>query len=519
MEEIPAFSDRLQVLNDILRKGIQELCQYSKKNDYLTFPYGRNPDPTPLITEEEFLAKGGLKCEDDEPAFSYEYGFDPLKFLADYLKWAHPDSVQKRLNDKLSAQQSLVFRANHAKRQLQTQEYLVSLMQNLSSGIEWGPYTIPLSSSVVRCVLKPFKRGIIYVQLSIEEDFQNILKTYKLLYDPLLEKSGVSHEGEEGSIEAGNLSKSFDLINLQEKVHYFIRCFSLHLPNDSSSAASAEGIPSFDTKLINSLIDLNLSESKNQPDVDVISILSVYSNVNHFWTIPDPAYSLLTTHSHQPNLYHYTYPEVFPYNRDSIIKLQFFGQLPVNQLQQRWDRIFSKISEFSNACSSSNDTVCSVPLYSCFLGDIFNHSYYDEEVRANIFQYYYSQINKIENNFTPYSCYGKSSSNINPSNTLLNSLTASLLIAWRDSNPQSSQLLKWEETVYKQYRHDIKKYNKKYHIDDGKNKKSKSSSSSSSQHGKGNTAAGGSNTQAHIPPPPVLKRPPVSPQLDALLQV
>jgi hypothetical protein len=512
MEEIPAFPDRLQVLNEILRKGIEELCQYAKKNDYLTPPYGRNPDPTPLITEEEFLVKGGLKCEDDEPPFSYEYGFDPLKFLADYLKWAHPDSVQRRLNDKLGAQERLVFRANHAKRQLQTQEYLVSLMKKLSSGIEWGPFTAPLSSSVVRCVVKPFKRGILYVQLSTEEDFQNIIKTYKLFYDPALERSGVSHDGEEGNIEAAYLSKSFDIINLQEKVHYFIRCFSLHLPNDASPSALLEGIPSFDTKLINSLIDLNLSEPKNQSDVDVIALLSSYSNINHFWTIPDPAYSLLTTHSHHPNLHLYTSPESFPYNRESLIKLQFFGQLPINQIQQRWDRIFSKIPEFDN--SSLND---SIPLYSCFLGDIFHHSYYDEEIRQNIFQYYYSQINKIENNFTPYSCYGNVSTGINLTNSLLSSLTASLLIAWRDSNPQSSQLLKWEETVYKQYRHDLKKYNKKYHIDDGKSKKSKSSSSS--HHGKGNIAGGGSNTQAHIPPPPVLKRPPVSPQLDALLQV
>jgi hypothetical protein len=96
-------------------------------------------------------------------------------------------------------------------------------------------------------------------------------------------------------------------------------------------------------------------------------------------------------------------------------------------------------------------------------------------------------------------------------NDIIKSFHQSFFIAWRDSNPQSSQLLKWEETIYKQYRHDVKKYNKKYNIDDDGKKKSKSSRDKEKKEKE--------VPPAHIPPPPVLKRPPLSPQLDALLQV
>ena len=112
MNEITSFPEKVSVLKNILKNAIQELCEHAKKNKFLEFPYGKNPDPTPLITEKQFVDMGGLACDDLEPIFNYEYGFDPLKFLSDYLVWAHPEAVRKREEEKLKAQSVKANRVN-----------------------------------------------------------------------------------------------------------------------------------------------------------------------------------------------------------------------------------------------------------------------------------------------------------------------------------------------------------------------------------------------------------------------
>lgn len=58
---------------------------------------GRAPLPTPLMSEEEWLKNGGLnsvksgKITDDNNDFVFNYGFNPIKYLADYVQWSHPD--------------------------------------------------------------------------------------------------------------------------------------------------------------------------------------------------------------------------------------------------------------------------------------------------------------------------------------------------------------------------------------------------------------------------------------------
>ena len=116
--------EKFLLLDKILQNGIEKLLEHMKKHNYHEPPFGRLPDPTPLITEDEFLSDGGLNSSDDDPEFKFEYGFDPLKFLSDYLIWAHPETIEARRMAKVDALKRLRFRANHAKLQLLVQLYM-----------------------------------------------------------------------------------------------------------------------------------------------------------------------------------------------------------------------------------------------------------------------------------------------------------------------------------------------------------------------------------------------------------
>lgn len=539
MEEIGSYPEKLQVLNGIIKSGIKELCEFAKKNNYLQYPYGRNPDPTPLITEEQFVAVGGLKCDDDEPLFQYEYGFDSLKFLSDYLLWAHPDAVKQRENEKLAAQERLNFRANHAVRQLHTHDYLAQLVHRMESGIEWGPFVVPLNMNSVRCALKPYKSGVIYVQLSNEKDFQSILKTYKIYHYPPSSSSDQSSSSSSSWNLTGHLlsSKIFDLPNLQEKKSYYIR--SAAIPWDDATM-------SIDAKFHSSMLEMKESDGEKYSEEIAFAteLLSRYANVNRFWTIPDPTFSLFTSHS--PVLTDYSVHHSFPYDRQSLLKLQFFGQLPLTFVQNRWPKPIPKSSSTPStdlapltdeekddlALDIGNNTSSTglLPLYTCFLGDIFEHNFYEQletlqhqmsyssSLEDLILQYYGTQLYYFLNNVSEHTTINspplrKLLEDGNLDN-LFKSFQSSLLIAWRDSNPQSSSLLKWEESIYKQYRHDFKKYQKKYGLEDDKKKKGGGGGKPSKP-----PLASSSAGSTHVPPAPVLKRPPISPQLQALLQV
>jgi len=53
-----SFDSKCQDLDVILTNGFNKLITYAKKRQYLNEPYGRKPNPTPLLTEEEFLLQG-----------------------------------------------------------------------------------------------------------------------------------------------------------------------------------------------------------------------------------------------------------------------------------------------------------------------------------------------------------------------------------------------------------------------------------------------------------------------------
>ena len=43
----------------------------------------------------------------NDPNFEFKYGFNPLKFIAEYLRWWHPTSAANRLQDRIEAASAL----------------------------------------------------------------------------------------------------------------------------------------------------------------------------------------------------------------------------------------------------------------------------------------------------------------------------------------------------------------------------------------------------------------------------
>ena len=99
------FDGRYNQLRHLVHDAVLSLLEEVKKRDalskkhagkpaYLTSPYGRLPPPSPLITREEFLSlkdKGlpqyDMKFDDiADPNFEFKYGFNPITYIADYLK-------------------------------------------------------------------------------------------------------------------------------------------------------------------------------------------------------------------------------------------------------------------------------------------------------------------------------------------------------------------------------------------------------------------------------------------------
>ena len=153
IDEMPTtFEEKKALSESFLRRALQGLLIESRKRNVLTEPYGRPVQPTPLLNLTEFLNSGGLDepsddTVNDDPIFSYDYGFDPLQYLANYLKFLHPTNIRKMKDERVAIVDRLRFRAAHAKNVLDRCEELKTLTQNIRSGILWGPFTSPSSSS------------------------------------------------------------------------------------------------------------------------------------------------------------------------------------------------------------------------------------------------------------------------------------------------------------------------------------------------------------------------------------
>eukprot|EP01032_Pedospumella_encystans_P027561 gene27561-31148_t len=186
------YKEKVVLLQRIVHDGIAKLLAEAKKKDCLDPPYGREAFPTPLITEDQFIQDGALQSDDVEPEFKFEYGFDPLKFLSDFIVWSHPNSVEDRRQKKIAAAKFLQLRADHARLQLSISRDLSQLANDQSSGILWGPIITPTSSTSVMVSCKPIKLGKVIFQISKFRDFKEILQREEVFVDSLNDESEVA---------------------------------------------------------------------------------------------------------------------------------------------------------------------------------------------------------------------------------------------------------------------------------------------------------------------------------------
>lgn len=429
-----SYQEEVSTLHEILKKGVEELCKHAKQSNFLEFPFGRKPDPTPLISEEFFInAAGGPDCDDKEPPFVYDYGFDPLKFLSDYMVWAHPRSVAARQTAKVDAQARLTFRANHALNQLDTQQRLVERIGQMRAGIQWGPFGHAVSGSKLIVTLQPLKPSTIYVQTAEDRDFTAIVHTVRVT-------------------SSGSLLTQVEVPRLEPSCPYFIRCFAISF--EEAEAPSKSNTP------------VMLSEF----DEEYQSISDRWRNAFACvsWTLPADG------------------DEVPPFGEDdgpldAQVMMNFLGQFPSS--------FFSSESRAAGAVENGRDPrepgdALLAPLYTFLLGDLLAHGEYHDDINQ-----YLAQISTFFQRMM---------------SRFWELRRSSLLLAWRDSNPQSGQALRLEEVEFKQYRHEMKKYNKRYGLEEpGK--------------GKPKAKNNAPKPNVHIPPPPQLKRPAITTQQLAIM--
>jgi hypothetical protein len=206
------FEEKSALSMSFLKRALEGLLVESRKRDVLAPPYGRPEQPTPLLDLERFLKAGGLVDSlDDKPIFSYDYGFDPLHYLADYLRFLHPDNVYAIKDSRNAAIKRLQFRAAHGCTVLDNFEKLKDLTNQLRSGILWGPFTSPstLTQSTLNtvvCACRIIREGDLIVEISKDPHFTVITKSWTQTVSDVA------------------LTQKISMTNLEPAMKYYIRC-------------------------------------------------------------------------------------------------------------------------------------------------------------------------------------------------------------------------------------------------------------------------------------------------------
>lgn len=206
------FEEKSALSVSFLKRALEGLLVESRKRDVLSPPYGRPEQPTPLLDLESFLKAGGLlESLDDKPSFNYVYGFDPLQYLADYLRFLHPNSIHAMKDSRKAAIERLQFRAAHGRTVLDNFEKLKNLTHQIRSGILWGPFTSLSTStqsvlSTVVCACRVIRDGDLIVEISKDPHFMVIAKSWT---QTVTDKA---------------LTQKVILSDLEPGLKYYIRC-------------------------------------------------------------------------------------------------------------------------------------------------------------------------------------------------------------------------------------------------------------------------------------------------------
>ena len=379
--------------------------EYARKNNILQSPYGRAALPTPLITEEEFVQSEGWNASSFEDVFNFQYGFNPVRFMADYIKWAHPNSANERYLLKQQAFESLKAIGKHALHRDVIQNELSLLSVQLQSGILWGPFNSPISCSSVLFICQPMFPGLVHLELSLDTKFSDIYTSVQVQHDPFqTNNTDNSSSSDTPPYPSSLFPAKIAISGLQGGKRYYVRCHLIRSVDTSGD------------------VDDNLS--------NVSDNFVIYRYAN-FWTLPsdeavDEAISQTTEQFSPVTLVTYgIHTNLSLGFSSSSENLPLFSPNPI------------KSSQFA-------DSSCVV---TCLLGDPFasdlpNGHGSRVDYPKSLYYNFYHDLSFIASKESL-------------------SYYSSMLFSWNDNRMASDINLRHEEHLYSQYLHELKKLDKK----------------------------------------------------------
>ena len=496
VDALPAdFEDKKTLLHGLLKRAIDGLLTEVRKQNILTAPYGRPTQPTPLLSLEQFLKTGGLSEPlnmdngngTDEPIFSYEYGFDPLIYLADYLKFLHPGNIKNMRDEREKAIDFLRFRAAHAQVQMDGLRDLQKLTQRLQSGILWGPFvapsTLPSSTGmVVACKAVKDNGSDVIVEIAADSSFAQVDRTWTQRVD-----------------DASQVQKLV-LNNLEPDRTYYLRCRLRSKEERDVAAAAAAAAATEETKE---------SDGRQQQEGEdgVLAVPSQSPVIENEGVAGLGDGDGVVVDEQQPSssgggtlLFPYQYCQFTLSPSDDPSDSSNNGA-PANVVTLA--AVNARSAHLSRSAAGADDAAVT----SCFLGEVFpssdalasdaSMSAADDAASVASMDYY--------QRFT-FLLHRYSRAFASPEGVLRNS---PLLMAWHDRSAQSDMWLGEEEAAIKRFISDYGKYNKKFGGGKGK---------AASSPTRKRSTANGSNSADVTPVLPTLERPVLSPSMMALLQ-
>ena len=485
------FEDKKALLDGLLKRAIGGLLSESRQRNILNAPYGRPEQPSPLVSLEQFLKNGGLAeptdgSVNDEPTFSYEYGFDPLKYLANYLKFLHPKNIKQMRDVRDEACDFLRTRAAHAQIQMKCLYELQDLTRRLRSGILWGPLIAPSTSpssvsGTLICACKAVKEGELIVEVATESSFAAVERSWRQRVDD------------------GSQIQKLVLTNLEPAQTYFLRCYLLREGEDdidssiiNSSSSSSQGA----AKLTTTVTDASPTEETVEGDSTQITI-----------AVEGSGQAVVGSRRHYQSCQFTVSPVDDEGASTTAVQVISVNARSAHAVSSSFD----VDAAFSAGC-------CTV---SCFLGELFPSppkrrtrsrpsaatatatststvavEQEQEQPHISPDTEWYQQMTFLLHRYARA---------FSASDTVLRG--TSMLLAWHDRSADSDARLGDEEAAVKRFLGDLGKYQKKH----GKGARRSSAATAKNKRG-------GAGTDAAAPSAPRLQRPALGTAMEALLQ-
>ena len=486
-----AFAEKKTLLHGLLKRAIDGLLTEVRKQNILAAPYGRPEQPTPLLSLEQFLKTGGLSEPlnmdgtngTDEPIFSYEYGFDPLIYLADYLKFLHPENIKNMRDVRGQAIDFLRFRAAHAQVQMDGLRDLQELTRRLQSGILWGPLvspsTLPSSTGmVVACKAVKDDGSDVIVEVAQDSLFAQIERTWTQRVDDALQV------------------QKLVLDNLEPGRTYYLRCRLRSRSDREAEDAAVAATGAEETKESDSIQEDGKNDALAVPSQSpAIENESAAGGLGDL--VSGDGAAAVTAEELQPppsggTQFYYQYCQFTMSPLDDPSDIDNNNN---NNNKVIVAAVNARSAHLAMAAATAGAKDAAVT--SCFLGEVFPSS---DAAAAAASTTFYQRFTFLLHRY--------SRAFASPEGVLRNS---PLLMAWHDRSAQSDMWLGDEEAAIKRFISDYGKYNKK--VGGGKGK-----GASSPTARKKSTTANGDNAADATPVPPTLERPELSPSMMALLQ-